>query len=325
MKQELLEQAMGYLSDDHISEAASFRKPARARWLPYAAAACLCLAAVLAGTALHTQEKGTSVSRYADPSSSAAQAVSQPDKTPTEGAEAMPTEEGGVYLPPVRYSLSKPKGGIAADMIAFFIWQGRTYANHSDLCPASLAGEKMGTATGLINEWTEKDGYVDLAGSVEGDFYTVEGYDPAFVLCMPFADEQYMLMTCGSDITLRTGADLYDARLRLPDRVESAQMETRESWNYNKNELWDVPVDESMDAFVRALCESEVRLTDELLFPDGEYFSIYDNLERYHLYLTLEDGMSVHLRLLDGGVVIFPGLNAVYVTVPEEIVEAITK
>lgn len=324
MKRELLEQAMGYLSDDHISEAASFRRSARARWLPYAAAACLCLAAVLAGTALR-EKKGLRISCYADPSPSAAQAVTQPDRISSEGAEAVPGEEGGVYLPPVSFSLSKPKDGIAADMLAFFIWQGRAYVNHGDLVPASLAGERMGTAIGLIDEWTEKDGYVELAGSVEGDFFAVEGYDPEFALCMPMAGEDYMLMICDSGVTLRTGADLYDARLRLPGRVESARMETRESWNYSKNELWDVPVDENMEAFVRALCESEVRLTDELRFPDGGYFSIYDNLERYHLYLTLEDGFTVHLRLLDGGVVIFPGLNKVFVTVPEEIAKAITQ
>ena len=66
-----------------------------------------------------------------------------------------------------------------AAMLAFFIYQGRCYVqyewiDHGD----ALVGEYLGTATGLIDEWTPQEGYVDLAGSVQGDFYAVNGYDP---------------------------------------------------------------------------------------------------------------------------------------------------
>ena len=49
---------------------------------------------------------------------------------------------------------------------------------------SKIVGEYLGTATGLIDEWTPRDGYVELAGSVEGDFYSVKGYEPSFLLCM---------------------------------------------------------------------------------------------------------------------------------------------
>ena len=60
----------------------------------------------------------------------------------------------------------------------------------------------MGTATGLIDEWTPKEGYVELAGSVSGDFYTVNGFDPTFLLCMKEDGDAIQLFVCNSGITL---------------------------------------------------------------------------------------------------------------------------
>lgn len=323
MKQDLLENALSALSDRHIAEAAGYQKKrALPRWLPYAAA-CLLLAAGLAG--IKARLPALPSAQVGSPQKEEEKNrpfLSGPAVYPREDIPSSP-KEGGVYLPPPCFDLAAPKSGMAADMLAFFIWEGRTYVGHNDFCPAALAGEKMGTATGLIDEWTPSDGYVELAGSINGDFYQVKGYDPAFVLCMPFGQDRYELMVCSGGITLHTGADLYEALLRLPGRIESAALETRESWCYGRDRKASLPADERLDDFVRAMCDSEVRLTDELRFPDGVYFNIYDNTELYHLYLTLEDGFTVHLRLLEGGVVLYQGLTDVYVTVPEEVFTAL--
>ena len=79
-------------------------------------------------------------------------------------------------IPPLEVSLSSE---LAADMIGFFIYEGRCYVQYNHIDNGTdLIGEYLGTATGLIDEWTPKEGYVDFAGSVRGDFYSVKGYDP---------------------------------------------------------------------------------------------------------------------------------------------------
>ena len=94
----------------------------------------------------------------------------------------------------------------------------------------AIAGEPLGTATGLIDEWTPKDGYVELAGSVSGEFYTVNGFDPSFMLCMKHDDRRISTYICNSGITLKYGSDLYEDRLHLSKNNISAEYESRESW-----------------------------------------------------------------------------------------------
>ena len=71
----------------------------------------------------------------------------------------------GVTIAPLRVDLyDHPDAEV--DMEALFIYDGRCYVQYGSLADAShLAGDYLGTATGLIDEWTEKDGYVDLAGA----------------------------------------------------------------------------------------------------------------------------------------------------------------
>ena len=45
-----------------------------------------------------------------------------------------------------------------------------------------------------------EDGYVDLAGSIGGDFYAVNGYDPEFMLCMKSDNGNLQLYICNNGL-----------------------------------------------------------------------------------------------------------------------------
>ena len=147
-------------------------------------------------------------------------------KTPPSAAQTAK----GITIPKAEVTLSQPDG-VAADMLAFFIYQGRCYLQYDWLDHGSdLVGEKVGTATGLIDEWTPKEGYVELAGSVSGDFYTVNGFDPTFLLCMKEDGDAIQLFVCNSGITLYQGSELFEERLGLFNGLKAVTYEEEDSW-----------------------------------------------------------------------------------------------
>ena len=222
----------------------------------------------------------------------------------------------GVTIPKMDISLS-PNG--SAKMIAFFIYQGRSYTMYEQIYEdVDIVGEYLGTSTGLIDEWTSKDGYVELAGSVQGDFYSVRGYDPSFILCMREADGVISTYICNTGITLKYGSELYDDRLHLTDNYTEVQFESHDSWNYTKGEIYNLEDGRSdiITSFIEELNTSEfIPWNDDLQYTSQT--PIEDN-ELYHLYFKMENGTTVHLRLYQGGYVRFQGILDVCVKVSDK-------
>ena len=281
------------ISEEIIEEAQNVRPrrkfPVWARW--GAAAACVCLIVV-----------GALVWR-------------QPSE-PLVSNSGITVSENGVTIPPMNVTLSSKA---AADMLAFFIYQGRCYVEYEWIYDhVDLSGEHLGTATGLIDEWTPKEGYVEFAGSVRGDFYSVKGFDPSFMLCMKQEDGSISTYICNAGITLKTGSDLYEERLHLSENYDVVQYETRVSWYNSVGEVYQLndPQSETVTAFIEALNAAKFMPTADVPLEEGET-SIYDDKEIYHLYFLMENGMTVHLRLFEGGYVSFQGLLDVCVQVPD--------
>ena len=129
----------------------------------------------------------------------------------------------GVTIPKLEVSLSAES---SADMLGFFIYQGNCYVHYDWIYDdVDIIGKHLGAATGLIDEWTPRDGYVEFAGSVKGDFYEVKGYDPSFMLCMKHTDGSISLYVCDTGITLKYGSELYTDRLDLAGNYTSVQYE----------------------------------------------------------------------------------------------------
>lgn len=259
-----------------------------------AMAACLCLAAV-----------GMAIWQRSTPPDNAGNVAVIPDS--------------GITIPRMEVSLSADPGA-ETDMIAFFIYQGRCYVHYECIyTDENIVGEYLGTATGLIDEWTPKEGYVELAGSVKGDFFAVKGYDPGFMLCMKDAAGAVTTYICSTGITLKYGSELYEDRLHLSENYCAVQYETHASWDLGKGELY--PLKDNKDivgSFIKHLDAAEFMPWDIVPAQEGEtHTSIYDT-EIGHIYFEMNNGTTVHLRLYENGYVRFQGLLDVCVQVPED-------
>ena len=147
--------ALEYVSEEHILRAAPTGKIARrglVRWAAVSACLCLCIGAAL-GVMLY--------------------------RTPAPVGE-------GITIPQSPVNLEKPTDGMY-DMQGLFIYNGRVYRHAQNVDNPSLRGRYLATVTGLIDEWTKADGYVELAGTTPGEIYTVKGYDPDFMLCQTYS------------------------------------------------------------------------------------------------------------------------------------------
>ncbi len=293
MNKEELYHAIGTVDEELLQRSEkSGENTAKSKWRKWSAvAACLCLVAILA------------VALY--------------NPVPNEPVEATPaTDENGVTIPKMEVTLSDD---VTFDMIGFFIYQGRVYTQYEWIYDADIVGEYLGTATGLIDEWTPAEGYVELAGSVHGDFYSVIGYDPSFMLCMRQPTGEICTYVCNTGITVKYGYELYDERLHLSGNFSAVEYETRESWNWSKGELAQLDKDnEIIKSFVQKLCSGEFILWSTV--PDKEGYtptSIYDT-ETFHMYFRMNNGTTVHLRLYENGYVRFQGMPDVCVQVSEE-------
>lgn len=283
---------MELVDSGYVEEADTKSIKKKPRWIKWGAmAACLCL--VVVGAFIWKQSAA-----------------------PITKNEGITVTKDGVTIPLPELSLSS---NVSADMLAFFIYQGRVYTQYEWVNDSGvIAGERLGTATGLIDEWTPKDGYVELAGSVSGDFYTVNGFDPSFMLCMKYDDGQISTYICNRGITLKYGSELYEDRLHLSENYVAAEYESRESWYYSRGEVYALDADgtEILNGFISKLNSAEFIPSSNIPLDEGES-SIYDDKEIYHLYLKMQNGMTVELRLFEGGYVSFQGILDICVQVPQ--------
>ena len=299
-KREKLYDSLTNVREDFVEEAqgaSSAKRPAWVRWC--ALAACLCL--LVAGTVVW-KPWGPGENKPASPPASAAQTTK------------------GITIPKAEVTLSQPDG-VEMDMLAFFIYQGRCYLQYDWIDHGSdLVGEKVGTATGLIDEWTPAEGYVELAGSVSGDFYTVRGFDPAFMLCMKEEGNAVQLFVCNNGITLYQGSELFEDRLGLSDGLKAVTYEDEDSWYDGKENIHTLNDLDAIKTLIAAMDEAKFQLSDQAELYEEKNDGL--SKELYHVYCKLDNGVTVTLRLFQGGYVTFTGLPDACVQVPEATFDA---
>ena len=299
-KREKLYDSLTNVREDFVEEAqgaTSAKRPAWVRWC--ALAACLCLLVV--GTVVWKPW-----SPYENKPASPNTSVAQTSK--------------GITIPKAEVTLSQPDG-VEMDMLAFFIYQGRCYLQYDRLDHGSgLVGEKVGTATGLIDEWTPAEGYVELAGSVSGDFYTVRGFDPEFMLCMKEEGDAVQLFVCNNGITLYQGSELFEDRLGLSDGLKAVTYEDEDSWYNGKEDIHTLNDLDAIKTLIAAMDEAKFQLSDQAELYEEEDGGL--SKELYHVYCKLDNGVTVTLRLFQGGYVTFTGLPDACVQVPEATFDA---
>lgn len=289
MKQEKIIDALNLLDDELIGEVEKLRKkePAQIKKVKWSwkqwgmAAACICL--VFVGARIWTGLLNMNGGKN--------------DKAAIE--EAVTTET-------------------AADMIAFFIYQGNTYEQYEIVEDAGLKGEYVGSSNGDINEYSEEEAYVESAGSVSGDFYEVNGFEPEFMLCMDMGEGSISTYINTNGLALEKGADLFEDYIHLAENYQKVRYQTRTDWYYSIAEPNVLPVEyeENVSQFVGALDEGEIVAMASYPLEEGDD-SIYDR-EIYHLFFEMENGMTIHLRLFENGYVAFQGIKDQLVLVEEQ-------
>lgn len=220
------------------------------------------------------------------------------------------SKQDGVTIPAMEVDLCK---NVSSDMAAFFMYTGRIYVQDEWIYDhPELVGEYLGTATGKIDEWTKQDGYVELAGSIEGDFYTVNGYDPAFMLCMKEEDGAVTTFINDNGITLYTGADLFEDRLKLEGNYDVVLWQDKEAFWYSE-EATQVRT-EDLD-FIKRFIE-EINQAEFVYADEHAVDQLFDEeTQVYHLIFEMKNGMTVDLEICEDGTVFYRRMSEVCVKI----------
>ena len=277
MKGEQLLHALGEVDEDYLAQVEELRrippKKKRHTWVPMAA--CLCLVAGVAAWALR-------------------------------GGMGMPSKEGdqtnsngitestqGIYVPPLEVELPQVQTEATIDMIGFFIYQGRLYAQMDVVEQGqNLVGEQLGESSGTIDEWTPEDQYLEGTGSIGGPFYEVKGYDSRYLLCMIY-DYGVGLFWNNCDITVSTGADVLEEVFHLSDGIAQAEFQGESDFQGETGRTASITRLEQLETWVNALSQAPALSSAET--DVGQCSG--------HLYLTKADEVTVHLRLMEHGYV----------------------
>ncbi|MDL2218063.1 hypothetical protein LJC27_05335 [Christensenellaceae bacterium OttesenSCG-928-M15] len=306
MKQDRLAQCIGDVDGKYVQEAEQYKKKSRSSFIKWgAAAACLCLLLVVAAA------------RAIVPNAPAAL-----DEVPNAGH--------ALLVP----AIELPEDGdeeIQMSMIALIVYKGHVYTQTSWYDGEEgerverLVAERLGYAKGGINEWSKQGDYaVEFASTVVGDVYALEGYSPAFRICIKGYDEdengnktpnvQFFENLNGIGIT--TGRDLFGDRLGMLEKWEYIEYQEHSNWDngapdYVFHRLQSVSGEE-IDAFMEALYAGEFEYVYE---SDPDF---YFNSRQTHLFIHMDDDTVVELRLFEGGYVGYQHMGWYFVKMPGE-------
>ena len=253
--------------------------------------------------------------------------------TPNFPWDQIDEPEEGIYIPAIE--LEPPESGVAADIIGFVVYGGKVYTQAEYIwCDREekekYRGAYLGTAKGnydcgCIEIPEEEYEPIDMAGdftsNVTGDVYTVNGYNPAFRICIPnmYAGCDFIaFFECLDDITLATGEDLYgEQRLNIKENYSKVYSHCNAYLFANAEDNTEPTAlsDEAMTMFQKFIDKLLVSEFTEYR-PDG----ILYKREHIILYIEMKDGSTAELCLFSDGYVKYSYMrNYVMVKVKDEV------
>ena len=317
---DIIENIDSKLIDEAENYKGKSKKYIRTKYI--AAAACLCLALALAVSAILLKDRNT-VLKTPD-----ADTVNSGSKT-TVSTGIPAAADNSIYIPAVELPESSDGGNY--DMIGLVVYKGGIYtqAEQYDGTQALLidkfVGNYLGYATGSINEWSAQEDYAEeFASSVPGKVYAVKGYDTDFRVCIreeieaDNGEKQLYIQFLDrlNDIELQTGADLFETRLHLSDRIANIQKQSHDDWNYNTGNIQNADIESGIwEEFLDEVDKASFVNTRE---PEINENTVYDSDEQAHIILTMNDGTVIRLRLIEGGYVGYESLGWYFVKIPGE-------
>lgn len=241
-------------------------------------AGALCLLCLLGGGWLLAQEQPT-------------------EEIPVSSLSSIQPSGQGVTIPE---SQGIPgNGALSSFRCPALFYDGREYCGTAFLSDGSLLGACLGTVETPLGEaeygnlqrllstpvGAAYEDYYEPAGTTAGDFFSVEGYDPEFLLCMEESG-QLRLFLSGEGRTFFTGEDLFGKLFSSKGRGKRLALGT------DSKSLSGEPED-----FLQALCQSPA-------VPKSE---IPQEIPR-EMVLELTDGVSLPLELYSDGSIVLSGL-----------------
>lgn len=228
--------------------------------------------------------------------------------------------EDGYYIPGIQ--IENSGSDAQACRLPTLIYKGRVYTiGNSNLTieeGRALMEEKLGV-TWNLSSYIEDDGtsagYINLEnlddfaafGEVE-EVYTVKGYDDDFRL-ITYSNNEYgeylSLWECLNDMTLKDGNDLF-GQMNIKDNLSSLKWDTFNNWNNGTLAPKEVSVNETVNSFIEAIYKSTPASLDNEEF-DYLFLEEGDSKQKF-MYLKLNDGTSVELRLFSDGYISYSGL-----------------
>lgn len=212
----------------------------------------------------------------------------------------------GVYIPPLE--LPKTDNGAMEDMIGLIVYNGKIYRQAEYLygdktLKEAFVSEYLGTATGAIDERSLKSEYgKEFASSVQGDVYTVNGYDKNFRICIykkSDGENCVWFFENLNDIVLESGKELYGkSRLNLKGNFSDVVYQLHDDWNNDRKKYkhYTTITNDDINRFIDELYDSPfVDLSEQ-----GS--NIYDGgFKEAHLYFKMKDGTTTMIRLFENG------------------------
>lgn len=333
-RSEIIHDALDYLDDDLIEEVDDLRsgvmeEPQKTvhpwrKWVAVAASVCLII--VIGGVwhggihkvIFHSEDQFITDLESGKPQAGQDEKLEmEVEKEHTDDTDSVVDGDESINQGQTQQSVSIPAYQVnlgkedfaESDMALFFIYEGRCYVQTCDYMSKDVIGEYVCTTTGLIDEWTEKDGYVELAGSFEEDIYTVKGVNPEFMLCTVYDDGVVETFVHNNGITISRGDEI------LEWLGFEVGMEDYAIFCNKGNSCTNAVSEEArevLDKFFANFAENEVVLRRDISISVDE-----DDI--YHLVIVTEEGVPLHFELLDGGYVSYYGLNSVCVKIDERI------
>ena len=282
-------------AEPEVLVATSAKKPRLTKWL--AMAACLVLVvgviSVINNGLPGSGDTGLSTADVSEESESGETGPAVDNPSSDEQLK-----EDAVIIPKTKVSL--PSEYSEVDMMAFFIYNGRSYVQYygnygNDNISSKLKGEYLGTVKGSIDEWTSEDDYIDMTGSIGGAIYTVKGFDPEHVLCMEWSDGAGLaLYINNNDLTINTGSDILEDIFGLSKKYKTLRFETADSYYNSRGEIKKIGIE--YQDIVRSFINDMDQSGYTVLTDSADIEKMFDNA-LYFMYFDIGNGINVQLTL----------------------------
>ena len=260
-------------------------------------------------------------------------------QTPAQTEEPKDTpSQSGISIPAIELEDS----GDHLSMIGVVVYKGGIYREAGSYLGEDakkiepLLSEYLGHAKGTLNEWSKQDDYAqEFASTFTGPVYAVKGYDTSFRVCIKqYAENEdgepvlwILFMDRLNGITISKGEDVFEDRLHLQGGISSIQWKSHDDWNLGVDNIQNASFDQAAwDSFLNEIDQGSFVYTfmpEGSFYDDHPYSSIYETPNQAHLILTMEDGTTVELRLIEGGYVGYDALGWYFVQIPEDVFNAV--